>query len=238
MLNDVCQTMKHSRTVQLQSTLNQKRLLTPLDVALVGATGVGKSSTLNVLFGSDVAEVGKGTQPQTQIVADYRVGQSLRLYDTAGFGDGKEADERHAKNLVFLLRDTCTSKQKSYFLIDMALVILDGSSRDLGTAYKLITDIILPNIEPSRVLVAINKADMAMSGRHWDYDKNEPQPKLIEFLDEKVNSTKERIKEATGLTIPTPIYYSADCSYHIDKLFEFIVNNLPNNRRCVNTSLN
>lgn len=117
--------------------------------------------------------------------------------------------------------------------MDLALVILDGGSRDLGTAYKLITDIILPNIEPSRVLVAINKADMAMSGRHWDYDKNEPQPKLIEFLDEKVNSTKERIKEATGLTIPMPIYYSADCSYNIDRLFEFIVNNLPNNRRYV-----
>lgn len=109
------QGIRHTRTIQLQSTLNQKRLLTPLDVALVGATGVGKSSTLNALFGSDVVEVGKGSQPQTQIVADYRVGQSLRLYDTAGFGDGKEADERHAKNLVFLLRDTCTSKQKQYF---------------------------------------------------------------------------------------------------------------------------
>lgn len=228
------QGVRDTRTIQLQSALNQKRLLTPLDVALVGATGVGKSSTLNALFGSDVAEVGKGSQPQTQIVADYRVGQSLRLYDTAGFGDGKEADERHAKNLVFLLRDTCTSKQKSYFLIDMALVILDGSSRDLGTAYKLLTDVILPNIEPNRVLIAINKADMAMSGRHWDFEKNQPQPRLIEFLNEKVHSTKERIKEATGLTIPTPIYYSAERNYNIDEIFGFIINNLPTHRRYLN----
>lgn len=228
------QGVSHTRTIQLQSALNQKRLLTPLDVALVGATGVGKSSTLNALFGSDVAEVGKGSQPQTQIVADYRVGQSLRLYDTAGFGDGKEADERHAKNLVFLLRDTCTSKQKSYFLMDLVLVILDGSSRDLGTSYKLLTDVILPNIEPSRVLVAINKADMAMSGRYWDFEKNQPQPRLIEFLNEKVHSTKERIKEATGLTIPTPIYYSAERNYNIDEIFGFIINNLPTHRRYLN----
>ncbi|UYZ75471.1 50S ribosome-binding GTPase [Moraxella bovis] len=228
------QGVSHTRTIQLQSALNQKRLLTPLDVVLVGATEVGKSSTLNALFGSDVAEVGKGSQPQTQIVADYRVGQSFRLYDTAGFGDGKEADERHAKNLVFLLRDTCTSKQKSYFLMDLVLVILDGSSRDLGTSYKLLTDVILPNIEPSRVLVAINKADMAMSGRYWDFEKNQPQPRLIEFLNEKVHSTKERIKEATGLTIPTPIYYSAERNYNIDEIFGFIINNLPTHRRYLN----
>lgn len=225
------QGIRYTRTIQLQSTLNQKRLLTPLDVALVGATGVGKSSTLNALFGLDVAEVGQGSQPQTQVVADYRVGQSLRLYDTAGFGDGKMADERHAKNLITLLKDTCTAKQKSYFLVDLVLVILDGGSRDLGTSYKLLTDVILPNIEPNRVLIAINKADMAMSGRYWDIHKNKPQSKLVEFLDEKVSSTKQRIKEATGLIIPTPIYYSADCDYNIDKLFEFFINNLPDGRR-------
>lgn len=29
-----------------------------------------------------------------------------------------------------------------------------------------------------RLLVAINQADTAMKGRHWDYDKNEPKPEL------------------------------------------------------------
>lgn len=223
----------YSRTTQLQSALNQKRLLTPLDVALVGATGVGKSSTLNTLFGSDVAEVGKGSQPQTQFVADYRVGQSLRLYDTAGFGDGKETDEHHAKNLIALLKETCTSKQKSYFLIDLVLVILDGSSRDLGTSYKLLTNVILPNIEPSRVLVAINKADYAMSGRYWDFHRNQPQPKLVKFLDEQALSIQSRICEATGLIIPEPVYYSADCKYHINQLFNMIICHLPKNRRYI-----
>lgn len=118
--------------------------------------------------------------------------------------------------------------------MDLVLVILDGSSRDLGTSYKLLTDVILPNIEPSRVLVAINKADMAMSGRYWDFEKNQPQPRLIEFLNEKVHSTKERIKEATGLTIPTPIYYSAERNYNIDEIFGFIINNLPTHRRYLN----
>lgn len=225
--------IRNHRTIALQSALNQKRLLTPLDVALVGATGVGKSSTLNALFGSNVAEVGQGSQPQTQIVADYRVDQSLRLYDTAGFGDGKEADERHAKNLIALLKKTCTSNQQSYFLVDLVLVIVDGSSRDLGTSYRLLTDVILPNIEPSRVLVAINKADRAMSGRYWDFDRSRPQPKLVDFLEEQIQSIQCRICEATGLTIPKPVYYSADHEYHINQLFNMILYHLPKNRRYI-----
>ena len=49
---------------------------------------------------------------------------------------------------------------------------------------------------------------MAMKGRYWDYKENKPEPELVEFLEEKVKSVSERIKEATGLNI-TPIYYSA-----------------------------
>lgn len=216
----------------LKQQLLNKRFKYPVNIALVGATGVGKSSTINAILGEPWSEVGEGSTPQTQRVKQYRLSQKVRFYDTAGFGDSKEADNRHARNLVRLLnlpRKNLTHLYK----VDLVLVILDGGSRDLGTAYKLITDIILPNIEPSRVLIIINKADMAMSGRHWDFEKNEPQPRLIEFLNEKVHSTKERIKEATGLTIPTPIYYSAERDYNIDEIFGFIINNLPQSRRYI-----
>ncbi len=59
-----------------------------------------------------------------------------------------------------------------------------------------------------RVLVAINQADMAMKGKNWDYENNRPNEKLQAFLEEKVQSVKRRVKEATGVDIE-PIYYSA-----------------------------
>lgn len=37
----------------------------PLDVLVVGATGSGKSSTLNSLFEDNVAKVGEGCDPET-----------------------------------------------------------------------------------------------------------------------------------------------------------------------------
>lgn len=230
---DILQQARALRLKRLKKAINKNGLLRPLDVALVGATGVGKSSTLNALFGSNVAKVGTGYEPETQFVSEYRVNNVFRLHDSAGFGDGKEADEGHAKNLINLLKKTCHVADEEYFFVDLAIVILDGGSRDLGTTYQLLTNIVLPNIEADRVLVAINQADMAMSGRHWDYEKSEPTPRLLEFLKEKARSTKARIKEATGMTIPKPVYYSAEHGYNIDKLFKFIIKNLPENRRYI-----
>ena len=90
-----------------------------------------------------------------------------------------------------------------------------------------------------RILVAINQADVAMKGRYWDYEKNEPQKTLKEFLDKKVISVKERIKEGTGINIE-PIYYSAGFKedgqlqtkpYNLSKLLYFIIKATPKEKR-------
>ena len=56
-----------------------------------------------------------------------------------------------------------------WLIIDLVLVILDAGSRDLGTSYELINQVIIPNIgkdAKDRVLIAINQADVAMKGRY------------------------------------------------------------------------
>ena len=42
-----------------------------LNVAFVGATGVGKSSTINSIFNMDVAKVGDRTDPETASIQKY-----------------------------------------------------------------------------------------------------------------------------------------------------------------------
>lgn len=217
---------------KIASIISNRGLHYPLDVSLVGATGVGKSSTINALFGETLAKVGTGVEPETQFISQYKT-EKFRLHDTAGLGDGLEADKRHSLNLTDLLFRTYTNDEVSYHLIDLCLVILDGSSRDMGTTYKTLEQVVLRCIDPKRVIVAINQADMAMKGRNWNYLNNRPEPELLNFLNDKARSVRDRIKEATGLTISTPVCYSAEEQWNLDKLMDHIIEHIPHERRRV-----
>ena len=113
-----------------------------VNLMITGATGSGKSSTINALFDMEVAKVGVGVDPETMDIRKYELG-NLVLWDSPGLGDGKEADERHAKNIVEKLYE---KDENGKALIDLVLVILDGSTRDLGTSYQLINNVIIPNL--------------------------------------------------------------------------------------------
>ncbi|MGX2949715.1 GTPase family protein [Ursidibacter sp. B-7004-1] len=228
--NEFTSQLRTEKLEKIRSIISNRGLHYPLDVALVGATGVGKSSTINVLFGETLAKVGTGVEPETQFITEYQT-ERFRLHDTAGLGDGLEADKRHSINLSNLLLDTFDEKQ--YHLIDLCLVILDGSSRDMGTTYKTLEQVVLRCIEPERVIVAINQADMAMKGRNWDYVLNRPQCELTDFLNEKARSVQDRIKEATGLSISKPVFYSAEKKWNVDKLMDHIIDHIPYDRRRV-----
>ncbi|WP_179108366.1 GTPase, partial [Rodentibacter rarus] len=131
--NEFTPQIRAEKLEKIKSIISDRGLHYPLDVALVGATGVGKSSTINALFGETLAKVGMGVEPETQFITEYQT-ERFRLHDTAGLGDGLATDKRHAMNLSDLLLKTFDEKQ--YHLIDLCLVILDGSSRDMGTTYK------------------------------------------------------------------------------------------------------
>lgn len=209
-----------------------------INLMITGATGCGKSSTINALFNTEVAKVGVGVDPETMDIQKYEL-DNLILWDSPGLGDGKEADNRHAKNIISKLHE---QDKEGNLLIDLVLVILDGSTKDLGTSYELINQVIIPNLgehKENRILVAINQCDMAMKGRYWDSTNNGPEPQLIKFLDEKVLSVKKRIKEGTGIDVD-PIYYSAGFKeegmaqsrpYNLSKLLYYIIKFTPKEKR-------
>lgn len=198
------------------------------DVMVTGVTGAGKSTTLNAIFQKEVATVGKGVDPETMDLDSYRLNDSFRLWDTPGLGDGKEKDKEHSKKLIDLLYK---DYGENHGFIDLVLVVIEGSGRDMGTIYKLLNDIIVPNFQRDRVLVAINQADIAMKGRHWDYRNNKPEQILLNFLEDKAVSIQKRVNESTGVKIKKPIYYSAEYDYNIEKLLDLLIDNMPREKR-------
>lgn len=211
---------------------------TKVNILITGATGCGKSSTINALFDAEKAKVGQGVDPETMDIQRYDL-DNIVLFDSPGLGDGKEADRRHAKNIIDKLYERNSNGE---LLIDLVLVILDGSSRDLGTSFEMINNVIIPNLgeDTKRLLIAINQADVAMKGRGWNHQDNKPEPVLVDFLEEKVQSTHRRIKEATNMDV-MPIYYAAGYKeggnqqrpYNLSKLMLHILRNTKQEKRAV-----
>ncbi len=110
-----------------------------VNLMITGATGCGKSSTINAMFNTNVAKVGVGVDPETMEIKKYEL-ENLILWDSPGLGDGKEKDIQHSKGIIKKLNELDKDGNP---LIDLVLVILDGGTRDLGTSYELINQVII-----------------------------------------------------------------------------------------------
>ena len=128
-------------------------------------------------------------------------------------------------------------------LIDLVLVVLDASSKDLSVSYDVINNTLIPILgrdNAHRILIGLNQSDLAMKGRNWDIYENAPNEILQDFLSKKCLSVKRRIYEATGVMIE-PVCYSAGYTdgsqkqepYNLSKLLYYILTAVPSEKRIV-----
>jgi predicted GTPase len=204
--------------------IKSKPAVFPLDIMLVGATGAGKSTTLNALLGEEAAKVGYGSDPETEDIYEYMLNGYIRFWDTPGLGDNPEKDSEHSRKIVELFHKKGLSGEKAgKYIIDLVLVLVNASSRDIGTIYTLLNDVVYRNIDADRVLLVINQADMAMKGRHWD--KTKPDETLKDFLDAQASSVQHRVEETIGKAIRKPLCYSATNEFNLYPLLDYIIDN-------------
>ena len=194
-----------------------------LHILIVGACGCGKSSTINALFNMEIAEVGYGVDPETQKISVYKL-DNLYLHDSPGLGESTEKDKEHIKKIETALKEV---DHDGNAVIDVVLVIVDGSHRDMKSSFELINDVIIPNLQhKERILIGINRCDLALDGRGWVQEYNYPNEELLQRLNEKAESVRKRIKNDTGVDVE-PVFYSALHKYNISKLLSYIIKNAP-----------
>ncbi|WP_298975161.1 GTPase [uncultured Fusobacterium sp.] len=207
-----------------------------INILIVGATGVGKNSTINVLFDTNKAAMGYGITPETSLIESYSL-KNLTIWDTPGLGDG-EKDEDYADAIIKKLYE---KDGKGNYLIDLVLVIIDGSNRDFGTTYNLLENVIIPNIkDQNRILIAINKVDK-IGKKFWDSEKNFPTNEGKIYLEEISNKIKSRIEEKTKIQIKKPTYYSTGIldedtrkpPYNLARLLFEMVTTTPEQKRLI-----
>lgn len=203
----------------------------PLDLLVCGATGVGKSSTLNALFGRDVAESRDGASCCTQSIKFYQLSECLRLWDTPGFGDGTAQDESFARAIDDLLLKTCDLGGRNVRLIDMALLMLDVRIRNIHTPARLLKEILLPRLGRDRILLGFNQADTALCGRHWNAGLQCPDSRLQAELEKRATELWRRLETESGGSLAKPVCFSALHGFNLEALMDHVVNRLPHTPR-------
>ncbi|MBQ7883409.1 MAG: 50S ribosome-binding GTPase [Phascolarctobacterium sp.] len=231
-LSEAEKAAKLSRLIQVRSK--------QVNIMLVGATGSGKSSTVNAMFNMNVAKVGVGVGPETSCISKF-VLDNLTIWDTPGLGDGVERDKVITRDIINKLNELGEDGNP---IIDLVVVIMDSSSKDLGTSYDLINNVLIPCLGKEahkRIIIGLNQADIAMKGNHWNKAENKPDDVLNAFLKKKAASVRARIKEGTGLDLE-PICYCAGYSeegeaqskpYNLTKLLHSIIQIIPREKRLV-----
>jgi len=233
MQSDLPEAEKNQRLSALLKASSRK-----INLLLVGSCGVGKSSTINALFDMSVAKVGVGVDPETKEIVKYDLG-NLTIWDTPGLGDGLEADKAHINQIARKLAELGKDRN---LLIDIVLVMLDASSKDLAVSFDVINNTLIPCLgedNAHRILIGLNQSDMAMKGRHWNYEQNMPDSVLRGFLTKKSNSVKKRVFDATGVIIEPVCYcagYTEDngeqqAPYNLSKLLYYILMAVPSEKR-------
>lgn len=155
----------------------------PPRIFLVGRTGVGKSSLINALCGTYLAEV-SDTMSCTTKTKSYQCMKDdnavMEILDTRGINESLSVDDKESAEEVLI-------KDMKVFSPDVAILVLNSTHRDdvdkdvlflkdLSDKYKKINSIDLP------IVVVINKCDEVAPSRF----KNP-----LEYPDNKIKNIEE-----------------------------------------------
>lgn len=213
----------------LRGKIKKHSLKSPFGVVVIGATGVGKSTTLNSVLKRNRAKVGNTCNPETMEIGSYALNPYITIYDTPGLGDSPENDKRHMGKILNLLRK---KESSSFATIDLCLVIVEPK-KDIGTPVKLIESLLKEKNLEKRIVIAINQADLVLGGFHWNHKTNSPDSKLKEKLKQLSVSMQSRIQRDTGIKIIRPICYSAFCNWNLTSVVKCLIKNIPNENRLI-----
>jgi small GTP-binding protein len=197
----------------------------PPAIAVIGVSGVGKSATINAMFGTKLAvsATTRGTsrfsnnlfQFESNRVEGASVKCALRVYDAPGLGEDAALDanylDRYRRHLP-----KC----------DVALWVIAARNRALALDQQYLRALapVLPN-----TVIAINQADL-IDPLDWDTRLNLPSRAQERHMAQIVEDRRSKLSHGLGLEFPA-VAYSAAKYYNLQKMFAACVKAAPADRR-------
>lgn len=206
----------------------------PFKVAVIGQSGVGKSSTLNAVFGLNlpVSDIQEGTTEIIEKVFPMRDGFNLSIYDMPGLLQSRKRDTIYEEMYKEILPQC-----------DVIVYIIKANTRNIGDDCRILKDVVLPicnqNSIKDNLIVAVNKVDTIGETIDpedpelaWNPIENKPSKKLEECINkkrldifEKLISEKLVLLNAENALKPEQVvFFSAVFEYNLGELLKAVTN--------------
>lgn len=206
----------------------------PFKVAVIGQSGVGKSTTLNAIFGLEnyTANLKEGTTDIIEKIFPMRDGFNLSIYDMPGLNNDIRKDEEYSKLYKEILPGC-----------DVVVYIINAHSRDFGEDCRILKEIVLPicdaNAVMDNVILAVNKIDTIGESfapddpdYQWDYINNIPSPALKQCIQIKITEITSKLVDENiilmgdnhALNPEQIVFYSATQNFNLLSFLKAITN--------------
>lgn len=204
----------------------------PFKVAIIGQSGVGKSSTLNAVFGLTlpVSDIEEGTTEIIEKIFPMRDGFNLSIYDMPGLLQSRKRDKVYEEMYREILPQC-----------DVIVYVIRANTRNIGDDCKILKEVVLPicnaNSIKENLIIAVNKVDIIGESidpddpdLQWDEFENKPTPKLWECIKKKRCDIFEKLiteglvllKGETTITPDQVVFYSANYEYNLGEFLKAI----------------
>jgi len=151
--------MSNNSEINFDKKLNEefeklKKEIQKPNILVAGATGVGKSSLINMVFGEDVATVGTG-YPVTSKISVYESEKTdVRIFDSKGYEVGNKGDKEFINDVINLAKSTVNPRETIHIVW---YCISCSNSRVTDYDLEAIKNFISANIP---VAIVLTKADL------------------------------------------------------------------------------
>lgn len=174
----------------------------PFKVAIIGQSGVGKTSVIQSVFGvqpsttNRIRAVEEGTREVEEKVYDIMDGFSLSIADMPGLKNDILKDEKIYVPLYKEILPKC----------DLIIYVIDAHAKELGVDIKILRETVIPICKEAgitqNIIIALNKIDAIgesfpeyLTNReyHWNRKENKPTETLEKLIIDRVTDIQRRL---------------------------------------------